>query len=255
MKRIVFLFSIATVLVGCQTTTTKVEPDPSVLRVGVTPRSRPMIFKLNGQICGIEADFAHQLGNALNRKVVFVEVPWDKQIDYLEQNKTDIIMSNMTITKARGIRVNFTTPYLQSGMTALFRRNNAVPEGLIASVIKNQNRKIGFVKNTTGEFFSVERFSRGELIGFDSTDAAVTALRNERIDMFVHDAPVIWWLSATHERELVAFYDLLNREPIAWAVGKHNMALRDEIDGILRDWDESGEVSRIIQNWIPTFRN
>ncbi|VGO17264.1 ABC transporter arginine-binding protein 1 [Pontiella desulfatans] len=252
MKRIAFLFSIAALLAGCQTTST-VEPDPSILRVGVSPRSQPMIFKQNGQIMGIEADFAQKLGQALNRKVVFVEVPWDQQIDDLEQNKTDIIMSNMTITGARSIRVNFSTPYLQSGLSAMFRRNNFDPSGLVGSTIRNQSRRIGYVKNTTGEFFCRQRFTRGELVGYDTSVKAVEGLINQETDMFVGGAPMVWWQSAVNERLLVSFQEVFNVEPIAWAVGRHNMALLDDVNAQLAKWEKDGTSRKIIQNWIPNF--
>jgi ABC-type amino acid transport substrate-binding protein len=251
MKRFAFVFSALALLAGCQTTS--VQPDPSILRVGVTPDSQPMVFKQNGQIMGIEADFAQKLGQALNRKVVFVELPWDKQLDYLEQNKTDIIMSNMSITAARSIRINFTTPYLQSGLSALFRRDNFEPSGLIASTIRNQTKRIGYVENTTGGFFCMERFSRAELKAFNTIDSGIAALAENRIDMFVHDAPVVWWASAVNEKQLIAFPELLNIEPLAWGVGKHNMALLDEINALLENWEKDESSKRIIQNWIPNF--
>ncbi|MEN7973753.1 MAG: transporter substrate-binding domain-containing protein [Verrucomicrobiota bacterium] len=251
MKRIVFLFSVVAILAGCQTT--NMDPDPSVLRVGVTPRSQPMAFKQGGQVVGIEADFAQKLGEALNRKVVFIEVPWEKQIDYLEQNKTDIIMSNMTITAPRSIRINFSSPYMQSGMSGLFRRDNYDASGLIASTVRNQTKRIGFVKNTTGEYFCMQRFVRGERIGYAKTADAVAALKNNKIDMFIHDAPIVWWLSAINESSLVAFREVLNVEPLAWGVAKHNMALLDQVNAQLAQWEKDGTSKKIIQNWIPSF--
>ena len=80
MKRTAFLLSLSAMLSGC--VTTPPEPDPSILRVGVTPDAQPVIYKQGGQILGIEADFARKLGAALGRQVIFVEVPWDKQLDY-----------------------------------------------------------------------------------------------------------------------------------------------------------------------------
>lgn len=254
MKRIVFICSLAAVLSGCVTTTKNVAPDPSILRVGVSPRSQPMVFKQGDQIMGIEADFAQQLGTALNRKIVFIEVPWEKQIDSLEQNKTDIIMSNMTITGPRSIRINFTTPYLQSGLSALFVRGKHDPSGLIGSTILNQTRRIGYVKDTTGEFYTVQRFVRGKLEGFKDTDAAITALLDGRIDMFIHDAPMIWWRSSMNERKLVAFPEVLNVEPVAWGIGRHNSELLDKVNALLAKWDEDGTSRKIIQNWLPSFK-
>lgn len=252
MKRIVFLSSLAAVLSGC-VTTSSVDPDPSILRVGVSTRSQPVIYKQEGQIMGIEADFAQQLGKALNRKVVFVEVPFSQQIDYLEQNKTDIIMSNMTITGPRSIRVNFTTPYLQSGLSALFIRGKHDPSGLIGSTVLNQTKRIGYVKDTTGEFYCLQRFTRGTLQGYKDTDAAIQAMLSGRIEMFVHDAPMIWWRSSMNERELVAFPEVLNVEPIAWAVARHNMQLLDDVNALLAKWERDGTSNKIIRNWLPNF--
>ncbi|MDF7826531.1 transporter substrate-binding domain-containing protein [Pontiellaceae bacterium B12227] len=253
MKRIVFICSLAAVLSGCVTTTKTIAPDPSILRVGVSPRSQPVIYKQGDQIMGIEADFAKQLGTALKREIVFVETPWNKLIDAVEQNKIDIIMSNMTVTAPRSIRINFTTPYLQSGLSALFVRGRHEPSGLIGSTILNQTRNIGYVKDTTGEFYCVQRFTRGTLNGYKDTDAAIQAMLNGKIDMFVHDAPMIWWRSSMHERKLVAFPEVLNIEPVAWGIGRHNSELMDEVNALLARWEKDGTSKKIITNWLPNL--
>jgi polar amino acid transport system substrate-binding protein len=249
MKRMVFLLFAITLLSGCLTTS--VDPDPSILRVGVSPRSQPMVFKQNGQIMGIEADFAHKLGEAMNREVVFIETAWDKLIEDLEQNKIDIIMSNMSITAPRSIRINFATPYMKSGLTALFRRDSANAAGLMGNVIMNQNKRVGFVRNTTGQFFTKQQFIRAELVEFSSSAAAVTAMKNGKLEMFVSDAPVVWWLAAVNESDLLAFPELLNVEPLAWGIGKHNMALLEEVNVLISQWDKDGTSRKIMRNWIP----
>jgi polar amino acid transport system substrate-binding protein len=251
MKCALFLLSVAAVVAGCRTPA--VAPDPSILRVGVSPRSQPMIFKENNQLAGVEADFARKLGAALKRETVFVEMKWDRLIDALEQNKIDIIMSNMTVTAPRSMRINFTTPYMQSGLSGLFRRDQYDASGLVASTIFNQNKRIGFVESTTGEYFCRRRFTRAKLIGYSTKDAAVTALRNNRIDMFVHDAPVIWWLAALNESTLVAFPEILNTEPLAWGIGRHNSALLNKVNEVLAQWRKDGTVKSVMQKWIPGF--
>lgn len=251
MTRFLFLSAVAVLMAGCQTT--KVKPSEDTLRVGISTRSQPMAFKQGGVIMGVEADFAKQLGRALNKEIVFVEVPWEKQLDYLEENKTDIIMSNMTITAPRSIRVNFTTPYLQSGLSALFRRDSHEPSGLIGSVLLNQTKTIGYVKGTTGEFYTLQRFTRGTPKGFDTADAAVKALVDGKIDMFIYDAPMIWWRSAQDERKLIAFPEILNVEPIAWGIARHNRELLDEVNALLYQWDQDGTTSKILGNWLPSF--
>jgi polar amino acid transport system substrate-binding protein len=252
VKRIIALLALSGILSGC--ITKHVAPNPDILRVGISPHSQPLIFKQNGVISGIEADFSKKLGKALNRKVVFIEVPWEKQIDYLEQNKTDIIMSGMTITGARNIRINFSTPYMQSGMSGLFRRNSCNPSGLIASTIINQSKKVGCVKGTTGEYFVLQRFTRSEKKIYNTSAEATSALKDGRIDMFIYDAPIIWWLSAVNEQDLIAFPDVLNIEPLAWGVRKSDLELLDQVNALLVQWNNDGSRQRIIQNWIPNFR-
>ncbi len=252
MKRMVGLFSLFTILAllaGCITQSPA--PDPTVLRVGVSPNSQPVIFKQGGVVSGIEADFAQLIGREVGRKVVFVEVPWNKQIDYLEENKTDIIMSGMTITAARNIRINFATPYMQSGISGLFRRDAYDPSGLLASTIINQNKRIGFVKGTTGEFLAMQRFPRSEKKSYSKSPAAVSALKSGKIDMFLHDAPMIWWLSAMNESDLVAFPNVLNFEPLAWGVRKNDTVLLEQLDALVARWEKDGTRLKIIKKWIP----
>ena len=71
--------------------------------------------------------------------------------------------------------------------------------------------------------------------------------------MFIHDAPLIWWQSAMNERELIAFPDVLNVEPLAWGVRKSDLALLDQINPLVAKWRKDGTSQRIIQNWIPAF--
>ena len=251
MKRAFFLSScIALMLVGCQTT--DVKPNPSILRVGVTPNAQPLVFRQNKKIVGIEADFAKKLAQVLNRKLVFVEVPWEKQIDYLEQNKTDIIMSGMSVTSARSIRIDFSNPYMQAGLTALFRRDNYDPAGLPASTIRNQKR-VGFIKGTTSELFVFQQFPLAEKKGYSSPHLAVEALKAKRIDMFIYDAPVVWWQYALNESDVMAFPSLLNVEPLAWGVSKANNDLLQQVNTLLAEWEKDGTTRKIIQHWIPFF--
>jgi polar amino acid transport system substrate-binding protein len=252
MKKWMGLFLVTALICGC--ISTNVAPDPSILRVGVSPNSPPMIFKQGEEIAGVEAEFANLLGEALGRKVVFVEVPWNKQIDWLEKNKTDIIMSSMSITRARSIRINFSKPYLQAGLTALFRRDSYNSGGLVASLLENQRKGIGFVKNTAGELYVMKRFSTFDKKGFSTANAGFKALLRGKINIFIHDAPMIWRIYAEGERQLVAFPGLLSTEQIAWGVRKSDTELLDAVNKQLLQWNEDGTRVKVIQNWIPTWQ-
>src|SRR5262245_7559694 len=129
---------------------------PGEIRVGVTSSYPPIIFRLGGPttgtIAGVEADLARRLGQAVGRPVRFIEVRWEEQIDMLLRRRTDIIMSGMSVTQARQVRISFAEPYLETGQAVAMRIEDATRynsrEKLVAS-----SPTIGVIEGTTGEVF------------------------------------------------------------------------------------------------------
>jgi polar amino acid transport system substrate-binding protein len=87
-------------------------PKPA-LRIGMTPNYPPLVFKREGAVVGIEADFAARLGQFLQRKIELVELPWPLLIPALQQGHIDVIMSGMSVTPERERTVLFAEPYLE----------------------------------------------------------------------------------------------------------------------------------------------
>jgi polar amino acid transport system substrate-binding protein len=122
----IFLVVLAWSLIGCaasqgqmSNTGTKqapaIAPNPNVLRVGVSTNAPPLIFKQGSEIVGLEAELAKKFGDYLGKSVAFIELDWEDQIQALIANKTDIIMSGMSITKMRQVRIEFSRPYFRTG--------------------------------------------------------------------------------------------------------------------------------------------
>ena len=94
------------------------------LMIGITPDYPPLIHQ-GESITGIEIDLARKLGQALNRPVRLVTLKWEEQIDALLGKKIDLIMSGMSITPTREVRIRFADPYLKSGLVAAFRAEDS----------------------------------------------------------------------------------------------------------------------------------
>ena len=227
------------------------EPDP--LRVGVTPVFPPVIHREGGKIAGIEADFATALGRELGRPVKFVEVKWDEQFEALENGKTDIIMSSVSITRPRQFRAAFCKPYLAVGQMALVRRTDAHKYGL--GFPARPQGVIGVKKATTGDFLVQQEFPHSKRKYFEDGQQAAKALAKKNIDLFICDSPTIWWLEGMNEEPgLIAVPVLLSDERLAWAVRKSDSALLENVNSALDKLQSSGEAKAIIQRWIPHFK-
>jgi len=222
------------------------------LRVGITPNYPPLAFKQNGKLAGVEVDFADKLGPALNMQVELIETPWENLIPALRDQRIDMIMSGMSITDERKQLVSFTHPYLRVGQMMLLRRADA-SRLRTNQAINQPNTRIGFVAETTGQTYVRQHFKRAQAQGFESVDAGVAALRAHQIDVFVHDAPSIYSLTAGDSR-LVGRFEPLTEEYLAWAVRNDDTALLDSLDTVLTQWNSDGTLDSVLSKWIKIRR-
>jgi len=222
-----------------------------VLRVGVTPNYPCLIDKMagTGQICGFEAECAALLAKRLQSRLQLVELKWEEQIPALERKKVDIIMSAMSITEMRKLQVAFSEPYLTISQMALTTKAGA-DKFTSAQEVLAADKAIGVEKGTTGDIFVQRYCLAAEPLFFSSPDAAVRALRDKRIDLFIHDDPVLR-AYANGADDLVLLQAPLTSEELAWAVRRDDPALLDEVNSALGAWKEDGTLDELLKKWLP----
>jgi len=254
--KIAVLFFIALLFTGCATSPvveneslSSTQNTPSELRVGVSPDYPPVIFNQNNTITGIEADLARKLGEALNRPVRFVVLNWQDEVSALMDGTIDIIMSGMSVTTAREIRIVFTEPYMKSGLIAAFRAEDARKYITKDSILKGFVA-VGAVKGTTGEAFVQRNFTVRKLIFPKAKDGAYE-LKRRSIDIFMNDAPSIVWIVSENEADIAALWEPFTEEYLAWGVRKGNEKLLKDINSILKQWKQDGTLHEILRKWLP----
>jgi ABC-type amino acid transport substrate-binding protein len=227
--------------------------DPAPLRVGVTANMPPVVFKEGKQIVGIEADFAKVLGEKLGRPIKFVEVKWEDQIPALTEGRTDIIMSSLSITRPRQLRVAFCTPYLTIGQMTLVRREDS--GNYLLGFPTKPPGTIGVLKATTGDYLVQQEFLKNPRKEFQTAPQAAEALMKKRIDLFICDLPVIWWMASIHEADgLVVVPIPLSEEQLAWAVRRTDTELLSAVNNVLEQLRASGQATAIVKRWLPFFK-
>jgi hypothetical protein len=103
-----------------------------------------------GKFVGFDIDMAKEMAKAMGVKFVPVNTAWDGIIPSLITKKFDIIMSGMTVTQERNLKINFAAPYIIIGQTILLNKKH---EGKIQSYKDlNDSKYIVTSKlGTTGE--------------------------------------------------------------------------------------------------------
>ena len=167
-----------------------------VLTVGVGSFVPTAMFDLKGEMVGSAVDVANKVAKDMGVKVEYVPTAWDGIIPALLSGKFDTIISSMTVTAKRNIQVNFTIPYLQSGL-------GFVASKKIASNLKtmgaydNSNVSIACRRGSTGCSYSMSLFPKAKIIQFDDDSLAAQEVINGNAHAWAtyEPKPTFWSLN------------------------------------------------------------
>ncbi|WP_309383779.1 transporter substrate-binding domain-containing protein [Cerasicoccus frondis] len=221
------------------------------LRVGINPVQPPLIFVKEKRVAGLEADFARAFATDLGVPLNFVVMDWDELIPALVEGKIDIIMSGMTATELRAVRINFVTPYLATGQMPLVRVGD-VSRYPTTMALKYTQVRVGVEEGTTGDFLVRENFLYAERVSYDNIQDAAVDLSNGDLGMVVYDAPTVWWLASEDGGSgLSPLATVLTNEYIAWGVSKTNPEMKLAAEAFLRNLQSNGELAKMLELWVP----
>jgi polar amino acid transport system substrate-binding protein len=250
-EKLTVIFGIALLLFGVVTNVPVKAQEAPVLRVGVTPDYPPLIYRQGDMITGVEADLARRLGQELKRPVTLIPLKWEDQIPSLLNNKIDIIMSGMSVTPAREVRIRFVEPYLKSGLVAAFRAEDTRKYST-KEVILNSFAAVGAARDTTGDAFLKRNFAPGtRKVVLAKATNAVDELKRRSIDIFIHDAPYILWMVSENEADISALWEPFDQENLAWGVRKGEDAFFEQVDQVLKKWKRDGTLDTLLAKWLP----
>ncbi len=221
------------------------------LRVGMSMDYPPLVYRQDGEVVGIEADNARAVGKMLNLKMKLVELPFSGLLPALQAGEIDVVMSGLSITAERAEKVTFIEPYMNIGQMAITHRDKIAGFAQPWSVYR-EGVRIGVEPDTTGATFAAEELTEAVIKFYDDPQAAFKGLREDEIDLYVHDAPTSWQLATSSENaDLISLYSPLTDEQLAWAVRSGDDALAAELNRALRAMKANGTLRYILNRWIP----
>lgn len=254
------VLALGILLAGCGSSRPDAPPPPPPkpaapeLRIGVVLDAPPFAMQQGMQMVGIEIDFAMRLSSVLRRPLRVMALTWAELIPALLDGRIDVIMSGMTITRLRSMRVAFSDPYMDSGMSVLIRASLAEQYKTPAAALGGSLR-IGVTRGTTADTYVQENYRGGQIFPYLSNSDGVADLVPGRIDAFVTDAPIVAWFASAHEGQLAPLIrPLLTQEQLGWGFRPQDDALRQAANDALASWKAEGFVDRTIKRWIPLYK-
>lgn len=220
------------------------------LRVGMSGEQPPLnMTSHTGELVGLEVALARVLAATIGVQLELVRIPFPRLLDALEGGEIDLIMSGMTITAQRNLRVVFVGPYFLSGQSMLSRSTD-----LLAASLEELNRpqvKLAALASSTSEAWVRRGLPQATLTTTDSLDAGIQLVISGQADALVADQEICYFAMLRHDDAgLAVRADTFTVEPIGIALPPHDPQFTNLIENYLSALEMQGTLERARQFWF-----
>ncbi len=212
----------------------------------------PFVFYEKDKLSGFDIDLLDMICRTNNLKCSIEIVSFQEVLNALKEGRADIGMGAIYVTDERKKFINFTSPYLKTGLVYVFRSDAEFTDDL-------SGKKVGVKKLATGEMKARE-LSKGfkglQIFSFNSTEESLDALIEGKVDIVLNDYVNTTMLM--HEKYLgkikikegfLKLPELLTHDSIAIAVNKNRPELRNIFEKTLKEIKGSGIMDRMLEKW------
>jgi len=223
------------------------------LRVGFEAGYMPFeMTDKKGDFVGFDIDVAKEMAKAMGVKFVPLNTAWDGIIPSLITGKFDIIMSGMTVTQERNLKVNFAEPYIIVGQTILLHKKH---EATVKSY-KDLNDPKYIVTSklgTTGEQATKRNIPKCTYKSFETETEAALEVVNGKADAYVYDKPnCVVFMAEQGTDKLIFLDEPFTYEPLAWAINKGDPDFLNWLNNFLSQIKNDGRYDVIYNKWIKS---
>jgi glutamine transport system substrate-binding protein len=228
-----------------------VKPTPFPIKVGTDATFKPMEYKdeKTGAIIGFDVDLFNAICAEIGCTATYENMTFDGLLQAVLSKKYDLSISSWTITDERKKQVNFSDPYLTTGLAVAVRGDEKVIQG--PDTITKTSR-IGVQLGTTGE---EEGKKICQKVGctvksYDDITLALADLAANRADAVINDGPVTAdYIISNPTAKLRMVGKLLTNEDYGILLRKEDTALQGNINAALKKIKDSGKLTELMKKW------
>ena len=177
----------------------------------------------------------------LNRPFKAETVDFDSVIPAVISGKADLAAAGITVTEDRKKNVDFSIPYVKTGIVVIYKKSNP-----FKNIEQLKGKKIGVQGGTTSETFVLEQLKQ-EPERSKSPAEAVAALKSGRVEFVIADIDPA--KNCVKGEADLALSDFITSEEYAVAIRKGQPELLKAIDETIAELKASGQLDQ----WIRQF--
>jgi polar amino acid transport system substrate-binding protein len=222
-----------------------------VVRVGMSGNQPPLNTRnKDGEIIGLEPDIAAMFASSIGYKVEIVAIDFPDLFKALGSGDVDMVMSGVTITPERNMRVAFVGPYFVSGKSVLTTAR-AIAHLDETGELNDSKVKLAALTGSTSELFVREILPNAELIGTKSYDEAVAMVKDGRIDALIADYPFcVVSVMESPDDDLMTLSSPFTFEPLGIALPASDPLFVNLMQNFLNTMEGTGNLLKLKAKWF-----
>lgn len=235
MKKLMIGLAGAALLAGCGGS------DPSTLKMITEATFPPYEFLRGQEIVGIDVEICRTVAEKLGKGFQCETVDFDSVIPAVISGKADLAAAGITVTEDRKKNVDFSIPYVKTGIVVISSKSNPFTD-----VEQLKGKKIGVQAGTTSENYVVNDLKQ-EPERLRSPAEAVAGLKAGRCDFVIADIdPAKNCVKGEADLQLS---DFITSEEYAIAIRKGRPELLAAINATIAELKANGKLAKWVEQY------
>lgn len=201
----------------------------------------PYEFMRGQEIVGIDVEICRAVAEKLGKKLQCETVDFDSVIPAVISGKADLAAAGITINEDRKKNVDFSVPYVKTGVVVVYQKSNP-----FKNVEQLKGKKIGVQSGTTSETFVLEVLKQ-EPERTKSPAEAVASMKSGRCEFVIADIDPA--KNCVKGEADLALSDFVSSEEYAVAIRKGQPELLAAINEVISELKASGKLQKIVEQY------
>ena len=239
-------------LAGCGSDTKKevqLTQTAGVLKVGSETTFPPFEFaeENSNKYIGFDVDLSEEVAKRLGLKLEFVSMGFDALIPATQSGNIDMIAAGINATPEREQALSFSDPYFnEGGFITIVRKDNTD----INKMDDLANKRVG-VQIGTVPVEMAKAIPGTDVKELDSNSNIFMELKAGTIDGAILDQAVaMYYLKQGADKDFKLVGEGTKAPGTVFGFNKSNTALRDKVNGVLKEMREDGTYQKIYDKWF-----
>ncbi len=195
-----------------------------------------------GEVVGVDAEIMAKVAEKMGVKLQVEDMEFDSLPAALQSGKIDVIGAGYTEDDERLKEMDFSTKYFKAKQVVVVRKGDTS----IKTKDDLKNKKIGVQVGTTGDIEATD-IEGAEVSRNASMLLACQDLKNGQVDAVIADSETMKYILQNMGEDIEVVQDIVyDDEYYGLAVKKGESELLDEINAVLQEMIDNGEIDQLL---------